>query len=698
MPSKKKSHKKLLLSLVIATTIPGAHAASGWDCTQTSEGWSCSAAEPLAAQSTSTTSSEPSPTTALTVSDSSLPEASKAAAVKAPETLEPQSEPESMPVTLIKSEVDKQDAVPSETKNDYVAQAKLGESNKSADKVAMPVVTALPPQPTANIPDETVEHTIASSAHSVPSVSGSYMNLDWLHLSPIDAEGLVCKGVYREPEIWSEILTPGIAKSATTIDANRSSTVLGGLSELEGEVVIKQSGRQIESEYAQFDSKNRQALLRNNVRYREPGFLLRADTISADLDSSVAIANESSYVLHENELRGEALALTRYADRSIETQNSLITFCEPGNNDWAIRAQEMTLYPEEGFGESWHTRFEVAGVPVFYLPYFYFPLDDTRRSGFLYPSLSQDKENGFDLALPYYFNIAPNTDDTLTARLIEKRGLMLENEARYLNDFSMNQLSTGWMPSDDIYNQERWALSFDHRGNPAPGWGTHVDFTRVSDDDYFDDLAPVELRLPVKDDLNQSATVSYSASTWSASALVNDYQTIDGGSKPYARMPQLTLSGAETLGDTRLAYLGQYTDFTHETNTDGQRTHLRPTLTYDWNRTWGFLRPELGLWRSDYNLSNGTSPSATANFASLDSGLIFERQGELATQTLEPRIKLIHVGGDDTQSLQNFDSSGLGFSAGSLFDTLGYSGNDRVAHTDQATLGLTSRIFSLTGR
>jgi LPS-assembly protein len=359
----------------------------------------------------------------------------------------------------------------------------------------------------------------------------------------------------------------------------------------------------------------------------------------------------------------------------------------------------MTLYPAEGYGESWHTRFEVAGVPVFYLPYFYFPLDDTRRSGLLYPTLSSSETDGYDLAIPYYFNIAPNVDDTLTARLIEHRGLLLENEARYLNRYSMNTLNTGWISDDDIYGDERWLLNFNHSGNPAPGFSSAIEYSRVSDNDYFDDLMPVEIRVPTSDNLNQRASLSYSAATWNASVLVNDYQTIDGGAEPYARMPQLTLSGAESYSDLRLGYLGQFTEFKHDTLTDdGQRVHLRPVINYDLSRTWGYLRPELGLWHSSYDLSDGNSYSATANFASLDSGLIFERQGELATHTLEPRMKLISVAGDDTATLKNFDSSRLGFSAGNLFNTLGYSGNDRVAQTDQATLGLTSRVYSLSGR
>lgn len=683
MPLKPKSHKKLLLSVLIAGTLPPAHAADGWDCMQTQEGWNCSAADFVAQPQPAKPAPALAPVSEPVATEPPRIEAAEAAETPAaPQTTEPKplqaspvvAQPEEKPSATTQAE-----AIQPENKQKPETEPQVA----AVEPVAENLVEPQPAQP-------------SGAADVFAATNESYMNLDWVTLSPVDTQGKVCKGGYVEPNLW--LAETSSDDETITIDADSSSSQQGGMTELRGNVLLRQPGRQVEASAVDIDSVARQAYLEGNVRYREPGFLYRADTASIDLESDISYATDAQFITHANEMRGAGSKMTRFPNKTIETQDALVTYCEPGNDDWAIRAQEMILHTEEGYGETWHTRFEVAGVPVFYLPYFYFPLDDTRRTGFLYPTLSQDKENGWDIAAPYYFNIAPNIDDTLTTRIIEKRGLLLENELRYLNSISMNQLSTGWMPSDDLRDRERWAINFDHQGNPAPGWSSAIDFTRVSDNDYFDDLAPIDLRIPQSDDLSQRASLNYSTSTWTASALVHDYQTIDGGAEPYARMPQLTLSGAESFDAVNLGYLAQYTDFQHETRTDGQRIHLRPALTHDWSRPWGFMRPELGLWNSSYDLSDGTSPTATANFASLDSGLIFERQGELATQTLEPRVKLIHVGGDDTQLLPSFDSSALGFSAANLFNTLGYSGNDRVAQTDQATLGLNSRVFSLSGR
>ena len=649
MPFEKNAITKIILGLVVAGSSNAANASGAWDCEQTERGWSCGASADY--------------------------------------------KPEPVPLTRISATNDAIEAQITKPLPKPVQKPKQEPKPKKEPKPDQIVATKPEPAPLPQ-PEAKSEPTIVRD----PSDDRRDINLDWVRLAPLDAEGLVCKGRYEEPNIWVGTLSPGNEESSTVINADESDADLDGLSILRGNVIIEESGRQIKSNLAEFESQSRQALLRGDVRYREPNLLMTADAMSADLNNKIAIANEARFVMHDQHMRGNAEAMTRFGDQRVEAEDTLITYCEPGNNDWGIRAAQMELYPQEGYGEAWNTRFEVAGVPVFYLPYFYWPLNDTRRTGLLYPSLSTSEQDGYDLALPYYFNIAPNIDDTLTTRIIEQRGMLFENEARYLNNFSMNTLNTSWLPDDDLQGSERWLIDFNHTGTPAPNWSSDVSFTRVSDDTYFDDLTPVTLAVPAADDLSQKAQLAYSGNNWNASALVNDYQSLDN-THPYARLPQLNFSTAQTLGSTSLNLQAQYTNFDKpNSSNDGERFHARQSVSYNAETTWGYLRPNAGVWYSQYDLNNNLSEQHTNTFASLDSGLIFERQGEISTQTLEPRIKLIHVDGDDADGLPNFDSGRLGFSYGNLFDNLGYSGNDRVSHTDQATLGLESKVYSLTGR
>lgn len=562
------------------------------------------------------------------------------------------------------------------------------------------------------------ENTLARSsvvpANSVTGrVSQDYAYLDFYRFAPGEAEyGGVCSGEYRQPELNLDAVRTVEEQQTIFLEALRSSTVLGGTTQLEGGINMRQGRRLLTSEQAEYDPDNQTATLDRNVTYREPGLLVVADSARADLNAGNASFHNAEYVLHEEHMRGNAESVERFGDARVVMTNGRVTFCEPGRNDWAIATNNLEIHTDEGYGEARHATFEIANVPVLYLPYFYFPIDDTRRTGFLYPSLRYSETDGVDIATPYYFNLAPNYDDTFTPRYISERGLVLENEFRYMNTWSMNTLSTAYINDDDLYGDSRWALGVDHQGNPFNNWFTRVDYRRISDDDYLDDLDTTNLEIAKEDDLDQIAQARYQGNGWTFTGQVHQYQTIDEGTEPYEQVPQLNLSGREVAmgGDAQLRYQAQYTyfdrnndDLTGRARIVGSRIHARPSVSYSWDRPWASVTPQLTYWYSQYDLSDqpdtwSKSPSLGTAIASLDSSIKLERDyGTSLTQTLEPRVKLIHAGGEDQSELPNFDTSRLSFSYYNLFDETGYSGNDRVAGTTQATVGLSSAFYSSTG-
>ena len=548
---------------------------------------------------------------------------------------------------------------------------------------------------------------------AVRSVPQTYAYLDWYTYSPGEtAYGGSCPGEYREPDLdLDRTMTPR-EQQTLFLEALRSSTVLGGTTQLEGGINMRQGDRLINSDLAEYDPESRRATLSGDVRYREPGLLLIADSAEADLDQGNASFSNAEYVMHQEHMRGEAQRIERFGDARVEMTEGRVTFCEPGNNDWAIAADSLEIHTEEGYGEAHHATFEVGNVPVLYLPYFYFPINDNRRSGFLYPKLSYSDSDGVDIATPYYFNLAPNYDDTFTPRYVSERGLVLENEFRYMNRWSMNALSTAYIADDDKHGGHRWALGVDHEGNPAERWFSRIDYRRISDDDYLDDLDTTNLEIANQEDLDQLGEIRYQANTWQFVGRVHQYQTTDDGIEPYERIPQLQLSGRERALEQRLTlnYLADVTAFdrnngelTGRERITGTRAHLRPSLSYRWERPWAYLEPRATYWHSRYSLDDQPSgwdsdPSLSVPVLSLDSGLTFERDyADVLTQTLEPRLMLIDAGKEDQSELPDFDSSRLSFSYYNLFHETGYSGNDNIAGTDQATLGLSSGFYSTSG-
>ncbi|MFT6470311.1 MAG: LPS-assembly protein [Neptuniibacter pectenicola] len=550
----------------------------------------------------------------------------------------------------------------------------------------------------------------ASSTPSAPAyiTENPYSHLDWAYYrNPV---GQQCAGRYLEPE-YALTGDEQLANPPLYLEADQSSTVIGGLSQLAGGVNMRQGKRRLNSSSAELDQVTNKARFDGNVQYREPGLLLLSDNAQVDTVTSEAIFNNTQYVLHAEGFRGTADRIIRLEDERLRLENGDYTYCPPYSEAWQLHADSITINKQEGYGEAEDAVLRVAGIPVFYTPYFTFPIDDRRKSGFLQPSIGYSKDSGTDLSVPYYFNIAPNMDDTLRARIITDRGLMLENEFRYMNEWSTNTLNTAYINNDDVIDDNRWLLGIEHKGRLGTNWHTAIDYTAVSDEDYFDDL-DTNLDISRESHLDKRADLSYVKENWQLRARVHDFQTIDQDSTaPYKRLPQLRLTGEESFGEGgELHYLAEYTQFDRNlsglTGSDrviGDRRFAQPNISYRWQTPWGYLKPQLGLWSSSYSLENQTAglnsnPSINAPILSMDSGLFFERaMSNGGTQTLEPRLFTLYVPEKNQDSIPDFDTSEPTFNYNSLFRTNRFSGSDRLGDAEQVSLGISTRIFTKSG-
>ncbi|WP_151702938.1 LPS-assembly protein LptD [Nitrincola alkalilacustris] len=540
-------------------------------------------------------------------------------------------------------------------------------------------------------------------------LSSPFAHLDYYPYPQGQAPGL-CHGGYIEPDVEFMDDDAPFSEQPIFADAIESSADLNTrLTRLVGGINLRQGSRMISSEYGEIDQDNMTAFLEGQIRYREKGLLLIGDRADANFETGDTHFINAQYVMHEEHMRGSAKRISRYGDNRVVMEKGALTFCEPGNDAWQIKASSVELDLEEGFGTARHAVFAVANVPVFYIPYFKFPIDDRRVSGFLYPSGSFSRNSGLQLNIPYYFNLAPNYDDTLVTRVIEKRGLLLENEFRYMNEWSISSLSTSYLHDDNIYGKNRWLTEVEHEGAPFKNWFSRIHYTRVSDDDYFNDLG-TKLDVEEKDHLDQLVEMRYTGNGWNFTGRVHGYQTIIDGKSPYERKPQLLFTGREALpADAQFTYIAEYVNFQRDlaglTGNDrivGDRLHLRPSVSYLFERPWGYAKPKVSLWHSQYQLDNtsmtqDSRPSVTTPVTSLDTGLYFDREYSRFSQSLEPRLMLLDVPGVEQPSYFNFDSARMGFSYYNLFNEYGWSGNDTVADTRQATLGLSSGFYTASG-
>lgn len=537
--------------------------------------------------------------------------------------------------------------------------------------------------------------------------------MDWVALEHLDpaqctAVSAHCHGAYVEPPAdparTGETVFGTISASAAESELRQNPETVS----FTGDVTLRQDDRLMRADSATYLRAENRIDISGNVQYREPGLLLRGDSATIETARNAGEVSEARFVMHAEHARGKAALVQRNTDGTIDLSDTVYTRCEPGSDDWQLAADTIHLDRSSGQGSAQNARLEVAGIPVLYTPYLRFPIDDRRMSGLLWPSITNSSQNGFDFAQPYYFNIAPNYDATLVPRYTARRGMLLGGELRYLNDWG--QWSTGgfYLPDDSVMHRDRWIGELNHSGAPLPGMTTHISYAKASDDYYLRDLSAAGLDAKRSTHLSQMGEASYRLGEhWLLGAAVQQYQVLDPELiEPYRMRPRLqaerTPSGAPFAIDYALSVEMIVFDHPDPSALTGERLYLEPRITYPMEWASLFVRPTIGFQTISYRLDEkaygSSSPSAAAPMTSIDAGYFLERDTQLFgrgfLQTLEPRFFYLRVGYDDQSDVPNFDSSDLTFTFNQLFRQTRFSGHDRIADANQASLSVTSRMIA----
>ncbi|MBJ6136708.1 LPS-assembly protein LptD [Marinobacter litoralis] len=572
---------------------------------------------------------------------------------------------------------------------------------------------------------------VASVAEEQASHAPSAAEMDWRPRSELPPEvqaqvPVFCGGGYLpSTSASSQVpMLPGGAVADQPLEASALDARYEVDAELylKGDVRLRQGSFQATGSEARYNTQSGQLSLQGPMVSRGEGFLLTGENARYSADSGQLDINTATFLLHQSELRGQASSLSRVGENQVVITDGLLTTCGPGENDWAIVASDIELDQAEGFGSAKHVRLEVLDAPVFYWPYITFPIDDRRKTGFLYPQFgSSSAGSGAFFALPYYLNLAPHYDATLTPQYIHGRGLFTEAEGRYLSRYGESVLQLGYINDDSAYKDEvagadgeRWALDFSTRASFGGGWRGYGDFSVVSDDDYLSDLNR-SLEIDQTTHLQRRGGVSYSDQYQYFDAYLNDYQTvaerIADVNKPYAQLPEVLYAGAVDVGAFQTGIESQYTWFYRDNDNltgldkaNGHRLRAIPELALPIRALWGFSRPSVSLDYTRYELEDYTladsSIDRTVPVFEWDNGLYFDRRSSLFdipyNQTLEPRLYYAWADADaDQNDIPDFDTDVKSFRFDQLFERNRFNGGDRVGDANQLTVALTSRFNDL---
>ncbi|MEM7219775.1 MAG: LPS-assembly protein LptD [Pseudomonadota bacterium] len=573
---------------------------------------------------------------------------------------------------------------------------------------------------------------------AAPQAAATLLDDFWIPRDELDARarrGLAvwCDGVYR-PVAAPYPTDVDAATLPTQAEADRATYVIDERIDLEGDVFIRRGNRTVRTDAATLFEDSERAELRGSVRLADPTTVLVGATADIDLDTQAASLAGVEYLLPESGLRGDADRVTRSGDGDLHVDDGSVTRCEPGSNLWRIDARSIDVADGAVFGTARRATVRIKDVPVFYLPWIRFPVKDDRQSGWLFPNIGFGGEDGFDFSAPYYFNLAPNYDATLTPRILTKRGFMLEGEARHLSTYGVTEIGGAILRHDDRFDGEldrsdfnelgltepfdeadRWLYRVQHQGGRGD-WQTIVDYAAVSDPDYFRDLG-TGLAVSSQVELERRGEIRYRRNNFGARLWAQRFQRLDDiFADVYQRVPQLDLDYSVALPrGLRLTTTAQAVSFDRDvdgfTGTNritGERYHLQPELRLPLRWPYAFIDVTGGYRATRYNLKNvpvgvDDEPERNIGYASFDGGLFFERDTRLLgrdmIQTLEPRLFYLYQERADQANLPRFDASPLTFSYNQLFRLNRFAGIDRIGDASQVSVGVsTAFVDARSGR
>ncbi|MGZ8261772.1 MAG: LPS-assembly protein LptD [Methylotenera sp.] len=402
--------------------------------------------------------------------------------------------------------------------------------------------------------------------------------------------------------------------------------------------------------------------------------------------------------------RGDAKVIFFEGQDKKRLKDARYTTCATGVDDWYFKAKELRLndFTESGAAKNGYIEFK--GVPILYTPWMSFSYNNQRKSGFLFATYGTTTSSGFEVSVPYYWNISPNMDATLATRVMSKRGVQLQGQFRYLENTFSGMDSLEYLPSDSQSDQNRYYANLKHLHNLGNGWSAGYNIEKVSDDQYFSDLS-TRIVTTSRINLPQQVVVNYGDATWNFNALAQKFQTLDKISFPYERLPQLTLIGNQYFGDANANLYTQVVAFDTNKNAPvratGARVTLYPSISLPMNQPYGYITPKIGIHHTSYSLNNVAnnleSQQRTLPILSVDSGLFFDREFKVAnrnySQTLEPRLFYVYAPNRNQSDIPIFDSSEADLNFSTLFRENQFTGNDRINNANQVSVAFTTRFI-----
>ena len=531
-------------------------------------------------------------------------------------------------------------------------------------------------------------------------------------------------------------------KNDTVIEGDSLESILDRKLRVSGNASISRGSQSITADFIEYDQISEELYAKGQIKITTPDLELRGTELEMSLAENTGSIANGSFVAKinqtfnqsddgaivsqvktskfNNKLRGTATQIFLEGEDKKKLENAKITTCEAGQNEWFITSGETIIDQSSGNIKAKDATLTLKGIPIMYSPYIDFSTTSQRRSGWLLPTAGATTNSGFETSIPYYFNLSPTYDATLTSRYMEKRGLQLDGEFRYLKENYEGTSQIQYLNKDsdsDIDN--RYLVDIKHKHNFGNGFSGTVEYEKVknNDNNYFADMSS-RIAVTSQVSLRQTAYLDYKKtdelSDIRANLKVQEFQNLTSAS-PYELKPSLNLGFKKDWEDKYDQSLFLQTDvnfsydqFDKGDNAEnniptGSRVASSPSISFPMEASFGFLKPKLIANLRHYDLDDAkiSQKSVAVPTVSLDSGLYLDRPFKLSgynfTQTLEPRVFYAYTPYEDQTSLPMFDTSLNELNSTTIFQENQFSGQDRIMDTNAITTALTTRVIDESG-
>lgn len=520
-------------------------------------------------------------------------------------------------------------------------------------------------------------------------------------VAPIVASADIDPPVCIPPQTQSssKSITDSPSPDAVYLEADNGEISRLGISKLDGSVIIQRNKQLLNADKATYDRRTEQVKATGNVILNSGDTDFSSNSIDYNLSKQQGTIKNAKYQVRDSHTHGESKIIKQQNADELELQDATYTTCPLMDPSWHIASRSIKLNNKTQIGRAENVTLRVGNVPLFYFPWLSFSLNNQRKSGFLSPKAGISDQSGYELTVPYYFNIAPNYDATVSLTALSERGWRIDNEFRFMTENSKGILEYQAFPKDKKYDDEwrdYFKIGYEHRlGN-----NSELTFKAegVSDNDYFDDLND-SLVSSTTSALEREIRYSVDGKNWNFSLSALDYQVLDADYQPYAKLPEAKFSYKSPHKYNRLdlSLDAEATYFESSADPTGLRIDVGLQASKRFGNDAWYVQPTLEYRLTQYNLQDnpgGNTLSRNIPTFSLDSGLFFERiLNNGFKQTLEPRLLYTYTPYSDQSDIPIFDTALADFSTTTqLFETNRFTGKDRIGDTNQLTLAVTSRL------